>query len=348
MRGQVSAATDWVSRVRSAANNSQALMEAVRRPPTVSPPDRRDSTGLFVLGMHRSGTSVATRVVNLLGVATAANADLLPRADLNPTGFWESASLNDLNDEILRRFGGDSGNPPRLPAGWHSDRRVLGLAATAKRVFFQTITTGEWVWKDPRTCLTLPFWRRITRARTVVLIVYRNPLEVAASLEAHHGVGKDAGLGLWERYVQDALMHARDLPTYILSYSQLVASPPDIVGHLREFLTNVGFHLSEQNHVDDLVSSFVVPALRHYKTTTPSFLSDRSVSESQRRLFVLLEEYRGPHPRLPRLVAGATAEPWRPVFGEQGVDHLHRLDRAMTGPPQWSWLDHAGPPLKGP
>jgi hypothetical protein len=255
------------------------------------------SSGLFVLGMHRSGTSVATRVVNLLGVATAARADLIPPAPLNPAGFWESASLNDVNDEILRRFGGDSGNPPRLPADWQSDPRVLGLSDIAEQVFFQTITTDEWVWKDPRTCLTLPFWRRVTRARAVALIVYRDPLEVAASLGAHHGVRKAAALDLWERYVRDALMHARGLPTYILSYRQLIASPFEIAGQLHGFLTNVGFHLPVRDHVGEVASSSVVAELRHYKTPPASFLSDSSLSESQRRLFVLLEENRGPQLR---------------------------------------------------
>jgi hypothetical protein len=277
------------------------------------------STGLFVLGMHRSGTSAATRVVNLLGVATAARADLIPPAPLNPTGFWESASLNDVNDEILRRFGGDSGNPPPLPTGWQTDPRVLGLAAAAERVFFRSITTGDWVWKDPRTCLTLPFWRRVTRARAVVLIVYRNPLDVAASLEAHHGVRKAAALALWERYVRDALLHARDLPTYILSYRQLLMSPTDIADELHEFLARVGFHLPVRDRVHDVVSSSVVPALRHYESSTASFLRGRGVSESQRRLFVQLEENKGPHPGSPRLLAEATEEPGTPVFVEQVI-----------------------------
>jgi hypothetical protein len=276
------------------------------------------STGLFVLGMHRSGTSAATRVVNLLGVATAARSDLIPPAPLNPTGFWESASLNDVNDEILHRFGGDSGNPPPLPVGWPSDPRVLDLRAAAERVFLRTITTGEWVWKDPRTCLTFPFWRRITRARAVVLIVYRNPLEVAASLGAHHGVGKAVGLDIWERYVRDALLHARDLPTYILSYSQLLASRTDTTDQLHEFLTRLGFHLPARNRVDDVASSSIMPTLRHYRASTVSLLRDRSVSEPQRRLFELLEENSGPHARWPRLDE-AEVEPRMPVFVEHGA-----------------------------
>ena len=54
--------------------------------------------GVFVLGMHRSGTSAAARLVNFLGIPTCVDEDLLPTTEDNPKGFWESASLAALND----------------------------------------------------------------------------------------------------------------------------------------------------------------------------------------------------------------------------------------------------------
>ena len=46
---------------------------------------------LLVLGMHRSGTSALTRVLNLLGVALGD--DLMPPGPDNPLGFWEHQAL---------------------------------------------------------------------------------------------------------------------------------------------------------------------------------------------------------------------------------------------------------------
>ncbi len=47
--------------------------------PTINPPDsRKKEQGILVLGMHRSGTSALTRVVNLLGV-TLGNQILVPK-----------------------------------------------------------------------------------------------------------------------------------------------------------------------------------------------------------------------------------------------------------------------------
>lgn len=261
------------------------------------------ATAVFVLGMHRSGTSATTRVVNLLGVPTVGGDDLLPPAPLNPTGFWESASLNDMNDEILRRFGGDSGRPPRLAAGWELDPRLDGLHARAERRVGEAFPTIEWIWKDPRNCLTLPFWRQVTTARAVALIVYRNPLEVAASLLAHHAVPKRAALRLWERYLHDALFYASDLPAFIVNYGDLVADPALAAVDLHRFLTHSGLRLPPPDGASQSVASFVTDTLRHYRADPEELVRDRDVTTAQRRLYTWLGANRGAHPRLPEPIS---------------------------------------------
>src|ERR1700712_2357048 len=58
---------------------------------------------ILVLGMHRSGTSALSGVVNALGPA-APKPLLAPRAD-NPRGFFESAALADAHDDLLLSAG---------------------------------------------------------------------------------------------------------------------------------------------------------------------------------------------------------------------------------------------------
>ena len=58
---------------------------------------------ILVLGMHRSGTSVTTRIINLLGVDLPQA--LVPPADNNPTGYWESRDLLTLHDRLLASGG---------------------------------------------------------------------------------------------------------------------------------------------------------------------------------------------------------------------------------------------------
>ena len=59
---------------------------------------------IFVLGMHRAGTSALTRVMALCGAALPA--ELLGSNDeSNPTGHWEPLKALQLNDNCLHSRG---------------------------------------------------------------------------------------------------------------------------------------------------------------------------------------------------------------------------------------------------
>lgn len=75
--------------------------------------------GIFVLGMHRSGTSAVTR---LLGLA----AGVLPRDPMlptteNPAGYWESQRIARLNNQLLASAGTCLSDPAAIPGSWFSD-----------------------------------------------------------------------------------------------------------------------------------------------------------------------------------------------------------------------------------
>src|ERR1700748_3144657 len=71
---------------------------------------------IFVLGMHRSGTSVLTRVISLAGAELPAN--LMTAREDNATGFWEPVKAVNLTDAFLAslRLAWDSLDD--LPQGW--------------------------------------------------------------------------------------------------------------------------------------------------------------------------------------------------------------------------------------
>ena len=56
-------------------------------------------SAVLVLGMHRSGTSSVAGALMALG--GSAPLHLMPPQEDNERGFWESAVLTALNDEIL-------------------------------------------------------------------------------------------------------------------------------------------------------------------------------------------------------------------------------------------------------
>ena len=54
---------------------------------------------VIVLGMHRSGTSALTRVLNLLGCGIPKT--IMPGNEGNVTGHWESKAIYEINESIL-------------------------------------------------------------------------------------------------------------------------------------------------------------------------------------------------------------------------------------------------------
>src|SRR4051794_2356889 len=80
-------------------------------------------TGVVVLGMHRSGTSAVTRLINLLGVSVGDTADLVGEDHANRRGYWESYSLSTYQEHLLELLGGSWYRPPALAPGWHKNTR---------------------------------------------------------------------------------------------------------------------------------------------------------------------------------------------------------------------------------
>ena len=60
---------------------------------------------IFILGMHRSGTSVVTRVLNLMGCYFAPEGTSTGANDENPKGFWERRDVRNVNDALLHSLG---------------------------------------------------------------------------------------------------------------------------------------------------------------------------------------------------------------------------------------------------
>ncbi|HEY8776011.1 MAG TPA: hypothetical protein VIM33_05955 [Gaiellaceae bacterium] len=262
--------------------------------------------GVFVLGMHRSGTSAVTRLISFLGFSTPEGQDLVPPSDKNPKGYWESMSLVALNERVLGAVGSDMGCPLPFTTGWEKDPRLDGMREPSLRSFQAAFPKEPWVWKDPRNCLTLAFWRSVLTVLPAVVLVHRNPLEIAASsLRLRHEEGKIYVLALWERYLRLALRELEDVPVLITSYGELLAQPIAWCEQTGLFLAQTG--LPVHKHREEDVLSFVDRDLRHGEFSRADFLDDEDVSENQKELFLALERMEGDHQRFsPPVLAAET------------------------------------------
>jgi hypothetical protein len=246
--------------------------------------------------MHRSGTSVATRLIDLLGVSAPIHDDLLPPDEGNPTGYWESSSLVQFNDRLLAALESDLTCPIAFPPGWEGDPRLAGLQRDALATFARAFPGGSWVFKDPRNCLTFRFWVRTLGVEPLVILIHRNPCEIAASFRSHWGDsdGIPYLFALWERYLRQALSNVEGRPVFMTSYEDVVSEPVAWCKGVADFLLRSGMDIVSPPQ--DVILDFVDPDLRHESFTRDDFLESPAGTDAQRALFVALENLQGVHP----------------------------------------------------
>ncbi|MGQ0830567.1 MAG: glycosyltransferase [Microthrixaceae bacterium] len=214
---------------------------------------------LIVLGMHRSGTSSVTRLLNLAGAYFGPEGSSTEANDENPKGFWERRDIRNVCDGLLHGGGFDwwkvaDFDPDRLP-----EAVVEEQLSAFRRIVLQLDAHRPWVIKEPRLCLLLPVLRS-TLEVPVCIHVTREPLEIAESLAARNGFPIPVGLALWEVYTRHALAAAAGLPSVAVSYADVVRDPVTTTRGLLEQLRALGVQ-GLRDPTDAEINAFITPTL---------------------------------------------------------------------------------------
>ncbi len=191
-----------------------------------------------VIGMHRSGTSALARVMNLLGPPLPE--PLLLGMPDNPLGHWEPLELLDLDTKALAAAGCTWHSGPLEAAGGilAADPALRRQAVSFLCRCFSRGNLSALI-KDPRQTATLPSWLEIARELGIevkVALIFRNPVDVAQSLNARDGLAIAEGFDLWHRYNQLGEAYTRDTPRIVVDYEDLRASPDVVVDRLVNFM----------------------------------------------------------------------------------------------------------------
>ncbi|UCH73193.1 MAG: sulfotransferase [Rhodospirillales bacterium] len=233
---------------------------------------------VIIIGMHRSGTTMVTRILEKVGLFVGW------RKDPN----HESLLFLQLNEWLMRQAGATWDDPEPI-------RRLLGtetLRNQATRVLRDTLggwpslgylgplkfarkrapfaLTDAWGWKDPRNTLTYPVWVDLFPGAKI-LHVTRHGVDVANSLVQREsrlsGTGhlsrisflgvigepeippsrRCEALGdafaLWEQYLAIAAKYQAtcDAELHQIRFEDFLASP---VSHLEELAAFCGLHVT--------------------------------------------------------------------------------------------------------
>jgi hypothetical protein len=212
---------------------------------------------VFVLGMHRSGTSCLAGCLERCGLFLG---DVSRANEFNARGNHELGQIVQLHEEILAANGGSWREPPAQLAvserHWEALTDIVTELGRDKPCGF----------KDPRTLLLIETWLEIV-GPAMLVGTYRHPAAVAYSLARRNGLTALEAYYLWNAY------NARLIKIHQEYRFPLIAFELDDTGRYCETVASVAVELGLQANRPAL-REFVDQQLDHSPTLEAELPAD--------------------------------------------------------------------------
>lgn len=207
---------------------------------------------IVVIGMHRSGSTLLTKLLEADGVFWGREVDI----------YNEAKCFQRCNEYLLNVAGATWDNPEALFQFLKDDQQLrysLDNLRELLNLTFMKSYLGEdracmgsrrWGWKDPRNTFTIPVWSKIFPSMQVIHII-RNGIDVAASLwrreirrprtgDPHYSKicqNLHPCFDLWKTYVLTAQRNMKEVRRVIqIHFEDLIQHPTKTIGLIGDFL----------------------------------------------------------------------------------------------------------------
>ena len=144
---------------------------------------------IFIYGSGRSGTSMLAGLFSECGYHMGES--LYPSRDTNPKGFFESAEINGLNEQLIahnitkpflfKNYNQKLKESQRWLASFSLDK-TFGSNQVLGELIKQETEKGPFCYKDPRFSYTYPLWKPFAGDH-VCLVIYRSPGKTITSMQ---------------------------------------------------------------------------------------------------------------------------------------------------------------------
>ena len=227
--------------------------------------DANRRKAILIVGMHRSGTSVLARVVNLLG-ANLGQSFIPPKED-NVRGFWENREILGLHEEFLANISCRWHDPILLPATWRRDEPAGQFQEALRQLLEKQFDNHALIAvKDPRLSILAPLWLPVLADLSIeplFLVSIRHPVAVAASLARRDGFSPSHSHLMWLQHMMEASCTSGrgrhifvHFETFLNDWRAMVSQMSDRLG----LEWPVDLH-----EVEAQIDAFVDPSLRHHQ-----------------------------------------------------------------------------------
>lgn len=252
---------------------------------------------IVVLGMHRSGTSVLSGLVSLMGCYIGLT-DTMPKRKDNPKGFFENYRIYKFNQNILEEnsVSWDEYNFTVKTIDKNTLRKYIDHAKTIIQEEFKYVNL--FFIKDPRMCILYPIWETALKELKIeikCIITYRSVIEVSLSLERRNQFAFEKSMMIWSHYLFQSEKNSRNTERIFIRFNQDFKDLNTLLIKLTRF---VGVILTEEFKRDAL--KFYTTELQHHVVDMKN-TSDEVPSYLKTLINLLMESDYTNHKKIDRL-----------------------------------------------
>ena len=217
-------------------------------------------TCILVPGMHRSGTSALTGTLSLLDVYLGK--DLMPGNLANKKGYFENNTLFRINERLLYQI-----NSSWDDVFFHEAKpKSIKESDELKNTFINEFEYVKvFAVKDPRLVYLFPLYEKILQELKInikIILPYRNPLEVATSLNRRDNMPMEKGMLLWAYNFLLAEKFTRDYERVFVNFDELITNTAEVISQISSKLSIPLDEKYKQNQRQ--IDAFLEPGLKHH------------------------------------------------------------------------------------
>lgn len=283
---------------------------------------------VFVIGMHRSGTSALTGCFHLNGYNIGK--EPMPTTKDNPKGYFENFAIFLLNEKILGHYG--------LRWDFLSKEKLKNINQDVNSIFFveirnvikdQFLGATKIIIKDPRISLFPQLWKNALEAEGYscsFIICYRKPEEVIKSLHERDRFSYEKSSFMYSQYVLRAAQFTNKEVVTFIDFGELLKKKQH---YLHEKFPHQNFE-----SIASQITDFLERALNHFPLNSkvtevaPVFLSHLYKQLKKENVTNIIETFGEVH-RLPQSFVDNELYDTKSIIKnlEERVDHLENKSK---------------------
>ena len=238
--------------------------------------------------MHRSGTSALTRALGELGASLGSKL-LEPSPSENPKGYFEDLDVLALNKKILEIFNTTWDGCLVPDFSKLRAEELEPLLDEGKNIIRNRFAEENCIAiKDPRLCLTLPFWKIVFKTLEIepyYLIALRNPISVMQSLKKRNGFSAEKSYCLWQAHLLHNFLNTDGSKRLIVDYDLFLDNCDQQIARIANWLEHTfdpqadSYKLFKENFLDS--------ELRHSRFVDEHLDQEPAISPAVKALWSL-------------------------------------------------------------